>query len=351
MDKTNKIILAMVIVVLCFLLAINNYKNSYNPKNIDTADNFIRIALVTDPLEGNNQFIMQAYNELLAVDLEYQLETAHLEGVDTYTWTEGTREFCEKGYDLIIGLGWQATVSFTNLSYEYPNTQFAVVDTPGDDFNVRGVTYEVSDGCFVLGAMLATAFPDENLFGYIGNFDDSGNFAYQSGFRQGVLSVNPNAEFAITFAQTYSDTALVKESAQALKEQGVSVIMGSVSSSANEGLYEYCLEQSSIDKPMYATGLSVDQTRIDNPYIIGGVTKDTSVPVRVLVEELLNGEFTNDDISLGLSDGGFGIIHINEQNAHFRNDTIITDEVINVGQETFEGIISGSINYIPEKFK
>lgn len=53
----------MVIVVICFLLAINDYKNSYNPKNIDTVDSFIRIALVTDPLEGNNQFIMQAYNE------------------------------------------------------------------------------------------------------------------------------------------------------------------------------------------------------------------------------------------------------------------------------------------------
>lgn len=350
----KKSIIATVLVILAsviFVIGLQFYKNKASSSNGESSNDVLKVALVTDPLFGNNQFILQAYNELLAVSSKHTLSTKHLEAPDTYTWTEGTRSLCDEGFDLIIGLGWQATASFTNLSFEYPDIQFAVVDTPGDGNNVRGVTYEVFEGCYALGAMLATAFPDEETFGYIGNFPDSGNFAYESGFRQGVLSVNSNAEFEIIFAETYSDIELVKQAAMSLIEKDVSVIMGSVSSSANEGLYQLCLEQAQIGEPIYATGLSIDQTTLDNPYIIAGVLKDTALPVRILIEELVNDTYSNTDMVLGLSDSGFGVIHMNGKDAHYRNSDIITDNVISVGQATIDGLINGTITYEPEDFK
>lgn len=350
MKKMSIAIISVLIVTGCFAFGIQFYKDSLTPNQATDETETRRVALVTDPLEGNNQFIMQAYNELLAVGTEFQLTTKHLEASDTYTWTEGTRELCEEGFDLIIGLGWQATTSFTNLTHEYPDTQFAVVDANGDGNNVRGVTYEVTEGCYTMGAMLATAFPEEEVFGYIGNFPDSGNFLYESGFRQGVLSVNPEATFSIIFAETYSDASMVRTAAETLQSQGISVIMGSVSSSANEGLYDLCLEHANSESPLYATGLSVDQTTPDNPYIIAGVTKDTALPVRILVEEYVSGTYSNTDMILGLSDGGFGVVHLNETEAHFVNQEIITQKVISVGQDTLDGLTDGTILYQQEDF-
>ncbi|MFI3230189.1 MAG: BMP family ABC transporter substrate-binding protein [bacterium] len=346
-------IIGVIIAVIVFIVGFGTYKKSLNPANhnIQNQSDKVKIALVTDTLVGNNLFIIQAYNELLELSNEYDIDAFHLEAVDTYTWTEGTRDLCVEGYSLIIGLGWQATTSFANLSSEYPDVQFTVIDTAGEGENVRGILYESTDGCFTLGAMMAKAFPDENLFGYIGNYKDVGNFAYETGFRQGVLSVNPEAEFIIEFANTYSDIDLVREASYKVIEQGASVIMGSVSSSANWGLYDVCLELSKEGQNVYATGLSIDQTTEENPNIIAGVTKDTALPVRISVEQFLEGTYESKDMILGLSDGGFGVVHLNNINANYNNKSIITDEVIDFGQEVFNNLNSGKLVYEQEVFE
>lgn len=352
MKKQTLATISVIVSVIAFYLFFTNYKQSLDPSVSSAIESDkVQVALVTDTLVGHNQFIMQAYNELLELSKEYDIDTRHLEATDTYTWTEGTRELCMQGYDLIIGLGWQATTSFSNLSSEYPNIQFTVVDTPGDGNNVRGVVYEVTDGCFVLGAMMAKAFPDETVFGYVGNFKDAGNFAYETGFRQGVLSVNPEAEFVIEFANTYNDVNLVREASMKIIEQGAKVIMGSVSSSANWGLYDICLELAKEGQPVYATGLSVDQTTEENAYIVAGVTKDTALPVRISVEEFLNETYVAEDMNLDLKDGGFGVVHLNEEVANYHNDTIITSDVIAFAQQVYDDLNQGLISYELETFE
>ncbi len=352
MKKQTLATISVILSVIAFYIFFTNYKESLDPSMASTVkSDKVQVALVTDTLVGNNQFITQAYNELLELSKEYDIDTLHLEATDTYTWTEGTRVLCVEGYDLIIGLGWQATTSFSNLSDEYLDIQFTVVDTAGDGNNVRGVIYEVTDGCFILGAMMAKAFPDETVFGYVGNFKDAGNFAYETGFRQGVLFVNPEAEFVVEFANTYSDINLVREASKKIIDKGVSVIMGSVSSSANWGLYDICLELAKEGQPVYATGLSVDQTTEENAYIVAGVTKDTALPVRISVEEFLNNTYVAQDMSLGLKDGGFGVVHLNGEVANYHNDTIITPDVIAFAQQLYDDLNQGFISYEIETFE
>ncbi len=341
--KQKKIAFALVILAsILFVFFLDTFNKKHESAAIPSKESF-KVALITDPLVGNNQFIMQAYNVLLQLTEEYNLDSHHLEATNTYTWTEGTRKLCELEYDLIIGLGWQATSSFTNLALDYPDINFAVIDTPGNGDNIRGVVYDVHHSCYTLGVMLATAFPNEKVFGYIGNFKDAGNFAYESSFRQGVLSVIPNAKFAIEFASTYTDPFLVKKSAQALTKKGVRVIMASVSSSANDGVYSLALDMAKEGTPIYTTGLSVDQTSVSNPYIVGGVTKDTALATRILIEDYLHGTYINTDLTLGIAGDGFNVIHLNNKDANYRNKDIITDEVLAAGQKTLDNIANGSI--------
>ncbi len=340
--KQKKIAIILVVLAsLLFIFLLDSFNNKH--ESAKTSENNVRVALITDPLVGNNQFIMQAYNELLALTEEYKLDSHHLEATNTYTWTEGTRKLCELGYNLIIGLGWQATASFTNLATDYPDINFAVIDTAGNGDNIRGVVFDVHDSCYTLGVMLANAFPDENIFGYIGNFKDAGNFAYESAFRRGVLSVNPKAKIATEFASTYSDPFLVRKVAELLVNKNVKVIMASVSSSANDGVYSLALEKAKEGNPIYTTGLSVDQTSVANPYIIGGVTKDTALATRILIEDYINENYVSSDISLGLAGNGFNVIHLNGKEANYRNKEIITDKVLEASQATLDGIANGSI--------
>lgn len=301
----------------------------------------LKIGIITDSIEGENAFLTQARDELESIAQEYGCETTHIEAEDSYAWFDGTQQLCEQEYDLIVGLGWQASIAFSALVDSYSDTTFAVIDVSDVEEGIKGVTFDVVDGTYVLGVMMATAFPEAEVFGYIGNYDDDGNYEYQSGYTQGILSVNPDAEIVVEFADTYGDTEVTYEIAESMARDGIQVIMGSVSSSANEGIYQAALDLAEEGIYFYTTGVSVDQTREENPYIIGGVTKETDIAVRTIVEDLIEGVFTYEDEEL--TGDAFGILYVTVDEVNYQNTDIITDEVIASGKEAYELILSGEI--------
>ena len=63
----------------------------------------------------------------------------------------------------------------------------------------------------LLGTMMATAFPEENKFGYICSYQTQATYKYRYGYSEGVLSVNPDAEFMYNYTNSYADTTLAYE--------------------------------------------------------------------------------------------------------------------------------------------
>ncbi len=327
----------LMVLVLCLLTGCTV---STTP-SVTEAQAPIKIGFISDIIIDDNAFLTQAVNEFATL-----CETLNFEGIyqpveDTYEWMEKTKALCESGCALVIAIGWQSGVAFPLLAELYPDISFVMIDTDNDDDQIKGVTFDVLDGAYVLGAMLATAFPDETIFGYIGNYNDDFNYEYQYGFTQGVISVNPKARFDIAFANTYSDVDTTYELAMEMAQNGVHIIMGSVSSSANEGIYQAALEVALDGGYLYTTGLSVDQTTAENPYIIGGLTKQTDLAIRQIVTQFLAGTLTKTDEEMG--SGAFGVIHVSVENANYRNVDIITDEIVEQMKELYANLLSGEI--------
>ena len=105
------------------------------------------------------------------------------------------RSSSHEGYDLIIGLGWQAADSFGTLADANPDIKYAVIDTVCSNDAVTSIGFKEWEGAYVLGTMMATAFPEENKFGYICSYQTQATYKYRYGYSEGVLSVNPDAEF------------------------------------------------------------------------------------------------------------------------------------------------------------
>lgn len=301
----------------------------------------LKIGIITDSIEGDNAFLTQAVEELEMLADEYGFETTHIEAEDSYAWFDSTQQLCDQGYDLMIGMGWQGSIAFSALIDSYPDTTFAVIDVSDVEDGIKGVTFDVVDGTYVLGVMMATAFPEAEVFGYIGNYDDDGNYEYQYGYTQGILSVNPDAEIVVEFADTYGDVDITYEIAESMARDGIQVIMGSVSSSANEGIYQAALDLAEEGIYFYTSGVSVDQTREENPYIIGGVTKETDIAVRMILEDYIEGTFTYETEEL--AGDAFGVLYVSVEEVNYQNTDIITDEVITSGKEAYELILSGEI--------
>ncbi len=301
----------------------------------------IQIALITDTI-GTEQFILQAYNAFMDASEQYGFTATSIECSDTAEISEKARNACVEGYDLVIGVGWTYADALSELADEFPDIKFAVIDTVASNDKVKSVAFNTSDGAYVLGAMAASAFPDDNLFGYIGNFQNQSNFEYRFGFMEGVKSVNPDAEFIVNFTDSYSDTTVAYNLAMQQAAAGCHFIMGSVANSANQGIYTAALELADKGTPIYTSGLSVDQTTSENPYIIGGLTKNTGVCTTAIIEEFLNGSFTGGSEILGFTDDAFCVVGISFD-AAYRNTDIVTDEVLAAGNKAADDLRSGAV--------
>lgn len=338
MKRLLKVVLILTMVVSLF--GCNNKGKEPGEKYAD-----LKIAMVSDTV-GTDQFILQAKNKLEAMAEEYGFQASIIECANTDDWEQKSRNACEQGYNLLVGVGWTGAAALSKLADEFPDIEFGIIDTVAENPRIMSINFNTTDGCYVMGAMVATAFPDDTKFGYIGNFKQQSNFEYKYGFMEGVKSVNPNAKFVSAYADTYADTLAVYNKAvevtAALGDEG-HFIMGSVANSANAGIYQYALERAAEGKYIYTSGLSVDSTTKDNPYIISGLTKNTAIPMETIVKDFLeDGKVTAGKTTLGVIESAFCVVGVNFD-ANYRNAEIITDAVIAAGKKANDDLASGKV--------
>lgn len=348
----RKITISLVLLMSAFVLAGCGSSNKAEGNNSSNGDySKLRVALISDTI-GTEQFILQAYNAVKDAADKYGFEWTSIECTDTAAWEENTRAASNEGYDLIIGIGWQAADPFSEAADEFENTKYAVIDTTASNDKVTSIGFKEAEGSYVLGAMIAKAFPNESLYGYVSSFQTQATYKYRYGFEEGVKSLNPNAKFMYNFTNSYSDTSLAYEYAVQQKAAGANFIFGGVSASGNSGIYQAALELEKKGTPIYTTGLSIDQTTEDNKYIIGGLIKDTAVCVNTIIDEFLNGELQGGAQLLGIKEGAFGVVGITTETMNYRNTEILTDEVIEAGKAAAEDIKSGKVVIeVPEESK
>lgn len=318
--------------------------NSASGENISSNGDYskLRVALISDTI-GTEQFILQAYNAVKDAADKYGFQWTSIECTDTAAWEENTRAASNEGYDLIIGIGWQAADPFSEAADEFENTKYAVIDTTASNDKVTSIGFKEAEGSYVLGAMIAKAFPNESLYGYVASFQTQATYKYRYGFEEGVKSLNPNAKFMYNYTNSYSDTSLAYEYAIQQKAAGANFIFGGVSASGNAGIYQAALELEKKGTPIYTTGLSIDQTTEDNKYIIGGLIKDTAVCINTIVDEFLAGELQGGAQLLGIKEGAFGVVGVTTESMNYRNSEIVTDEVIEAGKAAAEKIKTGEV--------
>lgn len=305
----------------------------------------LKIGLISNPWEENNAFVQQAQTSFIDMAELYGFTGTirEVSGDSQEEWEEATLFFCEEGYDLLLGIGWQCNDSFSTLQGSFEEIDFVVIDDISPNEKVKSITFEVLEGAYILGALLAAAFPEEDFFGYVGNYDNITNGEYRYGYLQGLQSVNENAQVVSRYVNSYVDAEKAYEMAMELVEEDMAVIMACVSSVANEGIYQAALESAEKGKPFYTTGISVDQTTEENPYIISGMTKNTGYAVEKLLTDYVNERFTANHWKLGITEHACSVILVTTTVGNYRNEAILSDTVLQQGQNAYREIMVGEV--------
>lgn len=301
-----------------------------------------KMAMISSEI-GSEAFNLNAYNAMKKAADEYGFDCISIECTDTSAWEENMIAVSEEGYDLIVGVGWNAAEPMAKAADLFPDCTYAIIDSICANDRVTSVTFREEEGAYVQGVMLANAFPEDDLFGYVCSYQTQATYKYRYGYEQGIQSVNPKAKLIYNYVNSYSDTSMVYEYTAQQQAAGCEVVIGGVSSAANAGIYQACLELADKGTPIYTTGLSVDQTTPDNPYILGGLLKNTGTCMTRIIEQYMDGTLEAGEQPGGLAEGMFGVAYVTTESENYRNKEIMTDEVIQAGRDAADKIISGEI--------
>ncbi len=165
--------------------------------------------------------------------LHRALVKAEKEGKIDYVFSEKTantdyvrvmREYAEGGAKLIVGEAFGISREARKVADDYPEVAFLMGD-PGDKHGKNFSVFDnfIHEPCYLMG-VIAGSMTKTNKIGMIGGYPIGEVNRLFHAFMAGAKSVNPNAEFKVSFIGSWYDPPKAKEFAFAQVEAGVDVL-------------------------------------------------------------------------------------------------------------------------------
>ncbi|PZN11240.1 MAG: BMP family ABC transporter substrate-binding protein [Bacillota bacterium] len=307
----------------------------------------IRVGLVYD-VGGRGD---QSFNDMAYAGLEKALQEFgdRLEVKDAEPDAGGQnreellRTFAEQGYDLVIGVGFLFTDPLTKVAKEYPDVNFAIVDScttePLD--NAACLLFKEHEGSFLVGAAAALKTKTGKV-GFVGGMKSPLIEKFEAGYRAGAKYVNPEVEVLVDYVGTtgeaFNNPTKGRELALAQIQKGADVIYHAAGGTGR-GVFEAVKQQKKL-----AIGVDADQSLTAPDYadvILTSMVKRVDVAVYDVVRSVVEGKFQSGPHEYGLKEDGVGYA-INDKNRSMIQD--ITSQLDELKQKIIDGEIQ-----VPDK--
>ena len=153
----------------------------------------------------------KSFNDAAYVGLEKAKNELGAEIKDLSPSSDGSnrgellRQLADAGYNPIIGVGFLYDNDIKTVAAEYPEIQFAVVDSISSGPNVTGLQFAEEQGSYLAGVVAATKAKNGHV-GFVGGVDMDLIKKFEAGFVAGVKSVKKDAKIDVSYIS--SDPAI-----------------------------------------------------------------------------------------------------------------------------------------------
>src|ERR1051325_5087582 len=259
------------------------------------------------------------------------------------------RAFAERGYDLVIGVGFAQGPIMQAVAKDYPNVHFAIIDgvifeddgkTP--KANVASLVFKEHEGSYLVG-LIAGMTSKTNTIGFIGGMDIGLIHRFEGGYEQGAKAANPNIRVVQNYVgvtdAAWNNPGKGKEIALAQINKGADVIF---TAAGNSGLGAFdAVEQAGKDSSGRAThfviGVGSNQNMVKPGFVLTSMVKRVDNAVYNIVQEVYNHRFSPGLHVFGLDKDGVG--YAMDQ----YNKDLVSPEAIQEAEEAKKKIIAGEI--------
>ncbi len=252
------------------------------------------------------------------------------------------RAFAERGYDLIIGVGFSNFPTLESVAQDYPNLRFAIVDAVSKLPNVASLIFKEHEGSYLVG-MLAAMTSKTGVIGFIGGMDIPLIHKFETGYEEGARAVNPAIRVIPNFLgvteAAWNDPVKGKELARSQMDKGADVLF---TAAGNSGLGAFdAVEQYGKDgngrARRFAIGVDSDQNWVKPGFVLTSMVKRVDNAVYQIVKDRVENRSIGGVHVYGLDNDGVGYA------VDQYNKDLIPAETIQAVEAAKRKIIEGQI--------
>lgn len=215
--------------------------------------------------------------------------------------TQSLRRLAQQGASPIVAVGFNFSSSVEQVAAQYPDTQFAIIDSVVDLPNVQSIVFAEHQGSFLVGALAAMA-TETNVVSFVGGMDIPLIRKFACGYEQGAKYVNSDVRYIQNMTgstpSAFNDPARGSELANSQITQGSDVIFAAA---GGTGIGVY---QAAADAGVYAIGVDSNQNYLQPGTMLSSMVKRVGVAAYQTWEESQNGEWEGGIKVLDLAAGG-----------------------------------------------
>jgi basic membrane protein A len=256
------------------------------------------VGLVTDVGEiDDKSFNQSAWEGVEQAAAELGAFTKYVETKDAKDYASNIALFADKGYDVIVTVGFAMGDATLAAAAEYPEVDFIGVDQGqwgGEVANVAGLIFPEDKAGFLAGALAAQMTETGTIAAVLGTDLVPPVVAFKEGYEAGARYINPDINLISTYHPGGMDVAFVDPewgatTAKQAIDQGADVVFGAGGKTGNGALIEVASSEG-----VYCIGVDTDQWGTvpeAHPCLITSAMNLITPGVFDLISASNNGEF------------------------------------------------------------
>jgi basic membrane protein A len=244
------------------------------------------------------------------------------------------RAFAERGYDIIIGVGFSQTPIVEQVAKDYPKLDFAIVDGVSQLPNVASLIFKEHEGSYLVG-MIAARASKTGVLGFVGGMDIPLIHKFETGYEEGARAVNPGIRVIQNYVgvtdAAWNNPGKGKELSVAQIGKGADVIFAAA---GNSGLGAFDAAE---QLGKYVIGVDSNQNWVKPGHVLTSMVKRVDNAVFQIVRDRVAGRFKGGIHVYGLDNEGIGYA------VDQYNEKLIPPAVIREVEAAKQRIIRGEI--------
>ena len=290
----------------------------------------LQVALCMSGPANDQGWNQSAYEGAKAACDKYGYELSHSENLGAADIAAAFADYAIAGYDVIIGHGFEFGDPALEVAETYPDVKFICTEASASAENVASYVMACEQTAYVEG-IIAASMSESGKLGAIGPIQGDSLVKIINGYAEGAKSVSADIEVQTAWTNSYVDTQLAQEAANAMIESGVDVIKHCANACGNGAI------NAAVAADIWCQGDSYDQSSLAPENILDSALYNLDVVLDIALGTVADGTFKGDVYNLGMAESAVEVLLSDN----------LPQEVVDKAQAAVDAIKSGELKIVP----